>query len=52
MKKIAIVLVIILVLNMILLALEIIGPLIFWAVIIIIAILTYKVLPRFSKKPL
>jgi hypothetical protein len=43
-------LIIILVLNIILFVLDIIGQLIFWTVIIAVALIAYKVIPKWREK--
>jgi len=45
-KSIAVILVIVIVLNMILFAVGIIPQFLFWAIIIVIAFVAYKVIPK------
>jgi len=48
-KLFAIIFVIILLANMVLFALKKINPLIFWIIILIIAVITFWVIPRINK---
>lgn len=49
-KIVAMALIVILILNLVLFALKTINPYIFWGLIIIIAIIAYKIMPKLRKE--